>query len=83
MKERVAVQESRLLEHMQRLGVSVRSLAQRVGIKQETLRRFIKGETSPNMYTGILIADALLVKDVRQIWSVQIVNVDIDTEENS
>lgn len=80
MKTRVAVQETKIREHMLRNNVSISSLAKQVGVNQKTLRNFIKGEAAPDIYTAILMADALLVRDVRQLWSVQVVELDLDSE---
>jgi ribosome-binding protein aMBF1 (putative translation factor) len=53
-------------------GISVRSLAKYLGVRESKIRNFLSGKQAPNIYEAILLADLLYIKDLRNIWKVTI-----------
>lgn len=70
---------SNLAKTMLRSHVPIKRLARSVGVTQDSIRKYMRGESDPNVYTALLIAEALLC-DVSQLWSVEIIEVEDLTE---
>ncbi len=49
-------------------GIHSTKIAEKVNISAKTYRRYESGNTLPNIFTAIRIADVLGVCDLREIW---------------
>jgi transcriptional regulator with XRE-family HTH domain len=69
---KVKVCTCNLHKHMLLNNMPVQRLAKAVGVSGKMMRKFIKGESEPDIYTAQLIADVLMT-DERSLWQVEIV----------
>lgn len=60
-----------LERYMRERGVNANTLSHCVGVKKETIKKYMRGSSEPPISVAILISDILLA-DVLDIWSVEI-----------
>lgn len=69
---RFQVRETNLRKAVRMHGVSVQALSRALGVKDRTIQKFLRGEKDPDVFEAILLADILLVKDLRSLWNVTV-----------
>ena len=69
---RYQVRTTKLQEHADRHGISTKTLARLIGVEEPKMRKILKGVKAPDVYEAILLADILLIKDLRDLWEVRI-----------
>lgn len=57
---------------MARSHMTISRLARITGVKRETIRKYVRGDSDPNVYVALLISEALLC-EVHHLWEAEVI----------